>query len=406
MAAPVVHHVDGDDGTLTITITRGRRLAAMDRWTSASDPYCKVYYGETLVGTTSVVKSSTNPVWSDGTFECASHGAPSHKPHKAVVLELWDEDHGSADDAMGRVVVDVGHLGGLQGAMAKPKAWYDVESPTQLGKKKDWGQVEVAVAYAQGEGGGLFEGHGYMDRDVRSLRLLGTLFEECDIVIGEHDAKGVVAAHHAEHLAKVLHGHEAGGRVGRDTVASHELMIVQGRSAAQRANKAHVPQALMHIANFLEQVFPRADNASGFAFFTKKAPDGIREKLLAFEPPWRSDDPDLVKLSAHLQEVGRQHFEAKPKAPRKKHHKHHSTTDAPDGAAKPKHPRKHRSSSTTTDGDDAAKPKAAPRRKRASSTTKKTPGDSEKHHHHHHHKRTASKAGSSGPENPPPATRT
>ena len=180
MAAPVVHHVDGDDGTLTITITRGRRLAAMDRWTSASDPYCKVYYGETLVGTTSVVKSSTNPVWSDGTFECASHGAPSHKPHKAVVLELWDEDHGSADDAMGRVVVDVGHLGGLQGAMAKPKAWYDVESPTQLGKKKDWGQVEVAVAYAEGEGGGLFEGHGYMDRDVRSLRLLGTLFEECD----------------------------------------------------------------------------------------------------------------------------------------------------------------------------------------------------------------------------------
>ena len=31
MAAPVVHHVDGDDGTLTITITRGRRLAAMAR---------------------------------------------------------------------------------------------------------------------------------------------------------------------------------------------------------------------------------------------------------------------------------------------------------------------------------------------------------------------------------------
>ncbi|KAH8062222.1 hypothetical protein JL722_3135 [Aureococcus anophagefferens] len=175
-----VHHVDGDgDGTLKIHITRGRRLAAMDRWTSASDPYVNVYYGETLVGKTGVVKHTTNPVWRDGLVHCATHGPPCRKPHKKVTLELFDEDAGTRDDALGRVVVDVGHLGGaLERRLAIPKKWYDVEAPSQLGSRRDWGQVELSVDYE--DGGDVGGGGGFLDGDVRSLRLLGTLFDECD----------------------------------------------------------------------------------------------------------------------------------------------------------------------------------------------------------------------------------
>ena len=175
-----VHHVDGDgDGTLKIHITRGRRLAAMDRWTSASDPYVNVYYGETLVGKTGVVKHTTNPVWRDGLVHCATHGPPCRKPHKKVTLELFDEDAGTRDDALGRVVVDVGHLGGaLERRLAIPRKWYDVEAPSQLGSRRDWGQVELSVDYE--DGGDVGGGGGFLDGDVRSLRLLGTLFDECD----------------------------------------------------------------------------------------------------------------------------------------------------------------------------------------------------------------------------------
>ncbi|KAH8058440.1 hypothetical protein JL721_9460 [Aureococcus anophagefferens] len=128
-----VHHVDGDgDGTLKIHITRGRRLAAMDRWTSASDPYVNVYYGETLVGKTGVVKHTTNPVWRDGLVHCATHGPPCRKPHKKVTLELFD-GAGTRDDALGRVVVDVGLGGALERRLAIPKKWYDVlELETKL----------------------------------------------------------------------------------------------------------------------------------------------------------------------------------------------------------------------------------------------------------------------------------
>ncbi|KAH8067213.1 hypothetical protein JL720_12476 [Aureococcus anophagefferens] len=130
-----VHHVDGDgDGTLKIHITRGRRLAAMDRWTSASDP------------TRSRSSSSTR---------------------RARATRL------------GRVVVDVGHLGGaLERRLAIPKKWYDVEAPSQLGSRRDWGQVELSVDYE--DGGDVGGGGGFLDGDVRSLRLLGTLFDECD----------------------------------------------------------------------------------------------------------------------------------------------------------------------------------------------------------------------------------
>lgn len=101
-AAPNKTTVDGDTGGhLVIRVTRGRKLAVADRFMRSSDPYVVVYYGETEVGRTSVQKRTLNPEWGDAPIYAPTAGAPAHKPHKRVVLEVLDQDRG-ADDASAR----------------------------------------------------------------------------------------------------------------------------------------------------------------------------------------------------------------------------------------------------------------------------------------------------------------
>jgi pimeloyl-ACP methyl ester carboxylesterase len=191
------------------------------------------------------------------------------------------------------------------------------------------------------------------------------------LVIGEHDAQGSVAASHAQELNGVLRG-AAAGRARRRSAddgtvtTNHEILVVQGRTGPQRAAAAHVPAALAVIAGFLEKVFPRA-NPVAFAFFTRRAPHGIRDRLLARTPPWVTDDPELAKMSSHLQNVERAHAAKKAgaaDAARK-------AGDAADGApaAKPRHKKHH-------------KPDEKKHAKAAADDGKK------KHHHHHHQKET------------------
>ena len=75
----------------------------------------------------------------------------------------------------------MGHLGGLGDAYRIDAAWRTVQPPTQFGKQtKGWGEVEVSVAYEEPAGAQLENAGLYLDTDVRSLRLLGALFDECD----------------------------------------------------------------------------------------------------------------------------------------------------------------------------------------------------------------------------------
>lgn len=194
------------------------------------------------------------------------------------------------------------------------------------------------------------------------------------LVIGEHDAQGSVAASHAQELNGVLRGAAAGKGRRRSVddgkvTTNHEILVVQGRTGPQRAAAAHVPAALAVIAGFLEKVFPRA-NPVAFAFFTRRAPHGIRDRLLARTPPWVTDDPELAKMSSHLQNVERAHAAKKAGGADAARKAGDGADAAP--AAKPRHKKHHKP-------DDDGKKKHA---KAAADDGKK------KHHHHHHQKET------------------
>ena len=192
------------------------------------------------------------------------------------------------------------------------------------------------------------------------------------LVIGEHDAQGSVAASHAQELNGVLRGAAAGKGRRRSAddgkvTTNHEILVVQGRTGPQRAAAAHVPAALAVIAGFLEKVFPRA-NPVAFAFFTRRAPHGIRDRLLARTPPWVTDDPELAKMSSHLQHVEREHAAKKAGGADAARKAGDGADAAP--AAKPRHKKHH------------AKPGEKKHAKAADDDGKK------KHHHHHHQKET------------------
>ena len=142
-------------------------------------------------------------------------------------------------------------------------------------------------------------------RDARSRSLGGKPV----YVIGEHDARGVATARHAEELHRSFEEAHPDGE--------HHLLVVQGRTARQRKAKTHVPRALVSIARFLNDRL-HACGPKGFGFFTANHPAGNRDHLLAGRPPWDHKDPADAELAAE---------DAKLQKAKKKHKKkhHHAT---------------------------------------------------------------------------------
>lgn len=95
---------------IQVDIKEGRNLVAKDRnllglgLRTTSDPYVELYFGSRLIGKTSVIDKTLNPVWEDASFNWIV-GSGTLDRKRSVELRIWDKDVLSTDDPMGNVFI-------------------------------------------------------------------------------------------------------------------------------------------------------------------------------------------------------------------------------------------------------------------------------------------------------------
>jgi Ca2+-dependent lipid-binding protein len=119
-----------------LTILQGKGLVAKDRnmlgRNTSSDPYVEVWADNEMVGKSSTVCKTLNPVWEkENTFTLRLEGdAPK------VALKIFDEDFMSDPDAMGTVIITIPTKSG------DTTDWYEVPKKSA---KNATGQIQVRL---------------------------------------------------------------------------------------------------------------------------------------------------------------------------------------------------------------------------------------------------------------------
>eukprot|EP00002_Diphylleia_rotans_P025345 TRINITY_DN5005_c0_g1_i16.p1 TRINITY_DN5005_c0_g1~~TRINITY_DN5005_c0_g1_i16.p1 ORF type:complete len:292 (+),score=47.92 TRINITY_DN5005_c0_g1_i16:979-1854(+) len=131
-------------GKLTITISEGRCLRAMDIG-GLSDPYCEISLrnDSSMTYFTKVIEKTLNPVWNE-TFEILVL-----KGQEVVQIDVFDKDH-VKDDFIGSAIIDIACVSYGQ----RHEQWYTLNSTParktrfdSLNPRPEFGEIRVGLCY-------------------------------------------------------------------------------------------------------------------------------------------------------------------------------------------------------------------------------------------------------------------
>ena len=185
-ATPTALEDGSGNDEIHVEVARARALIKETRFRS-TDAYCQVYYDDALLGVSRVVRSSQAPEWG-GSFRYAlSHGGrPCSEKNrkKKLVVRVMNFNRGGEDSFLGEVSIPrVNTLGDIHGVTVLDKEWYALQGDGSGVVVA--GDVQVRVAFLaafENDEQAYFE-H-YADPELRALKLLSDLWDDCD---EEHD---------------------------------------------------------------------------------------------------------------------------------------------------------------------------------------------------------------------------